>query len=176
MVAACWIAGGIGWWFDSDSDDNSYLSDLVSCVMGACDKRDEIVQFKLCLTKNSTFRRAGQFACPSRLKLAGNILTCKTVNAVLQRLGENWTCCIIIKQVDVTGDGVYKNQYQNEYQMAEPCGYCTCLIMMQHVQFSPNLCNTALTVLHVNMFPASFKREGHANWPARLKVEFYNGN
>ncbi|EFX86887.1 hypothetical protein DAPPUDRAFT_312300 [Daphnia pulex] len=55
MVAACWIAGGIGWWFDSDSDDNSYLSDLVSCVMGACDKRDEIVQFKLCLTKVRKF-------------------------------------------------------------------------------------------------------------------------
>jgi hypothetical protein len=42
---------------------------------------------------------------------------------------------------------VYNNQNQNEYQMAEPCGYCTCLIMMQHVQFSPNLYTTALTVL-----------------------------
>jgi hypothetical protein len=42
---------------------------------------------------------------------------------------------------------VYKNQNQNEYQMAEPCGYCTCLIMMKHVQFSPNLYATALTVL-----------------------------
>jgi hypothetical protein len=31
--------------------------------------------------------------------------------------------------------------------MAEPCGFCTCLIMMQHVQFSPNLYTTALTVL-----------------------------
>jgi hypothetical protein len=40
-----------------------------------------------------------------------------------------------------------KNQNQNEYQMAEPCGFCTCLIMMKHVQFSPNLYTTALTVL-----------------------------
>jgi hypothetical protein len=52
-------------------------------------------------------------------------------------------------------------------KMAEPCGYCTCLIMIQHVQFSPNLYTTALTVLHV-MIPATFKREGYANWPARL--------
>jgi hypothetical protein len=49
--------------------------------------------------------------------------------------------------------------------MAEPCGYYTCLIMMKHVPFSPNLYTTALTVLHV-MFTATFKREGHANWPA----------
>jgi hypothetical protein len=26
------------------------------------------------------------------------------------------------------------------------------------------------------LFPATFKREGHANWPARLQVELYNGN
>jgi hypothetical protein len=31
--------------------------------------------------------------------------------------------------------------------MAEPCGYCTCLKMMQQVQFSTNLYTTALTVL-----------------------------
>jgi hypothetical protein len=53
---------------------------------------------------------------------------------------------------------VYKNE--NEYQMAESCGFRTYLIMMQHVQFSTNLYTTALTVLHV-MFPATFKREGH---------------
>ncbi len=41
---------------------------------------------------------AGQFACPSRLKVAVNI-TCKTVNAVVKRLGEKGTCFIIIKQV-----------------------------------------------------------------------------
>jgi hypothetical protein len=41
--------------------------------------------------------------------------------------------------------------------------------------FSPNLYSTALTVLHV-LFPATFKREGHANWPARVQVELYNGN
>ncbi len=70
---------------------------------------------------------------------------------------------------------VYNNQNQNEYQMAEPCGYCTCLIRMKHVPFSPNLYTTALTVLHV-IFTVTFKREGHANWPARLQVELYNGN
>jgi hypothetical protein len=42
--------------------------------------------------------------------------------------------------------------------MAEPCGYYTCLIMMKHVLFSPNLYTTALTVLHV-MFTVTFKRE-----------------
>jgi hypothetical protein len=26
------------------------------------------------------------------------------------------------------------------------------------------------------LFPATFKREGHANWPARVQVELYNGN
>jgi hypothetical protein len=70
---------------------------------------------------------------------------------------------------------VYNNQYQNEYQMAEPYGYCTCLIMMQHVSFSPNFYTTALTVLHV-MFPVTFKSEGLAKCPARLQVELYNGN
>jgi hypothetical protein len=50
---------------------------------------------------------------------------------------------------------VYNNQNQNEYQMAEPCGYCTCLIMMHHVQFSPNLYTTALTVLR--NFPRDFQ-------------------
>jgi hypothetical protein len=47
--------------------------------------------------------------------------------------------------------------------------------MTQNDQFSPNLYTTALTVLHV-LFPATFKREGHANWPARVQVELYNGN
>jgi hypothetical protein len=42
------------------------------------------------------------------------------------------------------------------------------------VLFSPNLYTTELTVLHV-MIPATFKCEGHANWPARLQVELYNG-
>jgi hypothetical protein len=51
----------------------------------------------------------------------------------------------------------------------------TCLIMMQHVSFSPNLYTTALTVLHV-MFPVTFKSEGLAKCPARLQVELYNGN
>jgi hypothetical protein len=59
--------------------------------------------------------------------------------------------------------------------MAEPCGYYTCLIIMKHVPFSPNLYTTALTVLHV-MFTVTFKRAGNANWPARLKLELYNGN
>jgi hypothetical protein len=69
---------------------------------------------------------------------------------------------------------VYKNQNQNEYQMAEPCGFCTCLIMMKHVQFSPNLYTTALTVLR--NLPRDLQAWGHANWPARLQVELYNGN
>ncbi len=38
---------------------------------------------------------------------------------------------------------VYKNQYQNEHQKAYLCGYGTCLIMMKHVSFSPNLYTTA---------------------------------
>jgi hypothetical protein len=46
---------------------------------------------------------------------------------------------------------------------------------MQHVQFSPNLYTTALTVLHV-IFTVTFKREGHANWPTSLQVELYNGD
>jgi hypothetical protein len=70
---------------------------------------------------------------------------------------------------------VYNNKYQNEYQIAEPCGYFICLIMMKHVPFSPNLYTTALTVLHV-IFTVTFNREGHANWPTRLQVELYNGN
>ncbi len=57
---------------------------------------------------------------------------------------------------------VYNNKYQNEYQMAEPCGYYTCLIIMKHVPFSPNLYTTALTVLHV-IFTVTFKRAGNAN-------------
>ena len=40
---------------------------------------------------------------------------------------------------------VYKNQI--EYQMANPCGYCTCLIMMKHVSFSPSLYTTAWHIL-----------------------------
>jgi hypothetical protein len=47
--------------------------------------------------------------------------------------------------------------------------------MMKHVPFSPNLYTTALTVLHV-IFTVTFKRKGHANWPARLQAELYNGN
>ncbi len=42
---------------------------------------------------------------------------------------------------------VYNNQYQNEYQMVMACGYYTCLIMMQHVPFSPNLYTIASHVL-----------------------------
>jgi hypothetical protein len=58
---------------------------------------------------------------------------------------------------------VYKNQYQNEYQIAYPCGYSTCLIMKQHVSFSPNLYTTACQ-FYV-MFLVTFKRERHGNWP-----------
>jgi hypothetical protein len=64
------------------------------------------------------------------------------------------------------GGWVYNNKYQNEYQMAEPCSYYTCLMIMKHVPISPNLYTTALTVLHV-MFTVTFKREG----PARLQLE-----
>jgi hypothetical protein len=79
---------------------------------------------------------------------------------------------------------VYKNQYKNEYQMVMAYGYCTCLIMMQHVSFSPNLYTTARFSPNLyttawqfyEMIPVTFKREGHANWPARLQVELYNGN
>jgi hypothetical protein len=79
---------------------------------------------------------------------------------------------------------VYKNQYQNEYQMVMAWGYYTCFIMMQHVSFSPNLYITARFSPNLDttawrfygMIPVTFKREGHANWPARLQVEIYNGN
>jgi hypothetical protein len=70
------------------------------------------------------------------------------------------------------------NQSKSD-QMAEPCGYCTCLIMMQHVQFSPNLYTTALTVLHV-IFPATFKQgfkpSRAKDMQTGLQVELYNGN
>jgi hypothetical protein len=60
---------------------------------------------------------------------------------------------------------VYKNQYQNEYQIeiAYPCGYSTCLMMKQHVSFSPNLFTTACQ-FYV-MFLVTFKRERHGNRP-----------
>jgi hypothetical protein len=57
---------------------------------------------------------------------------------------------------------VYKNQNKNEYQIAYPCGFCTCLIMMKHVSFSPNLYTTACQ-FYV-MFLVTFKREGHRVW------------
>jgi hypothetical protein len=46
--------------------------------------------------------------------------------------------------------------------------------MMKHVQFSPNLYTTALTVLR--NLPRDLQAWGHANWPARLQVELDNGN
>ncbi len=58
---------------------------------------------------------------------------------------------------------VYKNQYQNEYQIAYSCGFSTCLIMKQHVSFSPNLYTTACQ-FYVT-FLVTFKRERHGNRP-----------
>jgi hypothetical protein len=66
--------------------------------------------------------------------------------------------------------------YNNKYQKWISNGWALRLLYlldndeMKHVPFSPNLYTTALTVLHV-MFTVTFKREGHANWPARLQVE-----
>jgi hypothetical protein len=82
---------------------------------------------------------------------------------------EGMADCPSLLQVDVAGDGSTTTN-QNEYQMAEPCGYYICLIMMKDKRFSPKLYTTALTVLHV-MFTVTFKCEGHATWPARLQVE-----
>jgi hypothetical protein len=70
---------------------------------------------------------------------------------------------------------VYKNQYQNEYQIAYPCGYSTCLIMLKNVSFSPNLFTTACQ-FYV-MFLVTFKREGHpvwTNWPTCLHLHAKN--
>jgi hypothetical protein len=61
--------------------------------------------------------------------------------------------------------------------MAEPCGFCTCLIMMTHVSFSPNLYTTACQ-FYV-MFLVTFKREGHpiwTNWPTCLQVDLHAKN
>jgi hypothetical protein len=62
---------------------------------------------------------------------------------------------------------VYNNQYQNDFQTAEACGYCTCLIMLQHVPFSPNLysldhCMTRFTYW-------SYSRFSPYPWPKRQK-------
>jgi hypothetical protein len=70
---------------------------------------------------------------------------------------------------------VYKNQYQNEYQIAYPCGYSTCLIMLKNVSFSPNLFTTACQ-FYV-MFLVTFKRERHpvwTNWPTCLHLHAKN--
>jgi hypothetical protein len=32
--------------------------------------------------------------------------------------------------------------FSHPYSLLKPCGYCTCLIIMKHVQFSPNLYTT----------------------------------
>ena len=65
-------------------------------------------------------------------------------------------------RLKLLGMGLQKPRYQNEYQMANPCGYCTCLIMMKHVSFSPNLYITACQ-FYV-MFLVTFKPEGHTVW------------
>jgi hypothetical protein len=54
----------------------------------------------------------------------------------------------------------------------KPCGYCTCLIMVQHVSFSPSLYS-----LHHSMTRFTrndlrdLRREGQANWPFLLQVD-----
>jgi hypothetical protein len=48
------------------------------------------------------------------------------------------------------------------------------LIMMQPVSSHPT--STPPHWQFYVMLPATFKSEGHANWPARLQVELYKGN
>ena len=82
------------------------------------------------------------------------------------------------------GDGSTTTNIKMNTKWLLACGYCTCFIMMQHVSFSPNLYITARFSPNLDttawqfygMIPVAFKREGHANWPARLQVELYNGN
>jgi hypothetical protein len=93
----------------------------------------------------------------------------------------NWP---FLLQVDVARDGSTKTNIKMNTKWWLASVYCTCFIMMQHVSFSPNLYTTARFSPNLDitawqfygMIPVAFKREGHANWPARLQVELYNGN
>ena len=48
----------------------------------------------------------------------------------------------------------------------KPCGYCTCLIMMKHVPFSPNLSAVAWYVLRNDL-----RDLRSSNWPFLLQFE-----
>jgi hypothetical protein len=47
----------------------------------------------------------------------------------------------------------------------KPCGYCSCLKMMKHVPFSPNLCTTVWYVLNNNLRDLRMWRKGGLPFP-----------